>query len=179
MWSKHLQTEDKAAWCEAGAQAEVAFARRLRKFGFSGGINIEKDEDPFTHDLFVTVPSDLKTVRTPLFMAQELYGIDPQYAVTFNVKDGVRYARLYPNILVIFDVKWEVTSWRDKQVQAMHRTYGGFLPDLRRAIRAAGCQRIQYQRRINDTKNAKESFVFDVRLLSEFAQPEVANTGSQ
>lgn len=180
MWSEHLPTEDKAAWCEAGAKAEVEFARRLRKFGFSGGINIEKDDDPFAHDLFVTVPSDLKTVRTPLFMARELYGLDPQYTVTFNVKDGQRYAKLYPNILVIFDVKWDVTEWNDKKVEPMHRTYAGFLSDIRRAIKAAGVQKIRYQRRISDTGgNAKESFVFDVRLLSEFAQPEVAsNTGS-
>lgn len=175
-----LSLEDKPAWCAAGAQAEVEFCQRLRKFGFGGGINIEKESDPFVHDLFLTLPSDLKSVRTPLFMARELYDLDPQYTVTFNVKDGQRYARLYPNILVVFDVRWDTLKWNHYEVEPMHRTYAGFLPDIRRAIKQSGSQRIKYQRRISDTAgNAKESFVFDVRCLSELAQPAVAsNTGS-
>ena len=166
-----MDTEDKAAWCGAAEAQERTFAiNRLFALGLSGAVNINKRHDPFTHDLFVSFPVDLKSVRTPLFMAQELYGLDPQYAVTFNFKDAKRYREFYPNIVVIFDVSWEQTSKeigdRIFRVQPMHQTHAGFLDNISRAIKAGGNQRIEYKNRVNDTKgNAKESWVFDVRLL--------------
>lgn len=121
-------------------------------------------------------PSDLKTVRTPLFKANDLYGIDPQFAVTFNEKDGRRYAELYPNIIVIFDVMWETTEMiiggLQYNVKPMHRTYVGFLSSIRQAIKMDGSQKIEYARRKDDESgNAKTSFVFDVRRLQEIKVP--------
>lgn len=169
-WEYTPDTEDKHGWCELGSKAEEAFVQtRLHKLGLSGGINVDKIKNPFVYDLTLILQADLKTVRTPLFMAQELYGLDPQYAVTFNVKDGIRYKELYPNILVLFDVRWDTLEWHGKTVQPMHRTFGGFLPNIRKAIQDCGTKRIQYKNRVDDTQgNAKESFVFDVRMLSEF-----------
>ena len=78
-------TEDKQFWCKAAESDERAFAvNRLFQLGLAGSVNVEKRTNPYTHDLFVQWPVDLKNVSTPLFKAQELYGIDPQYAVTFN-----------------------------------------------------------------------------------------------
>lgn len=170
-------TEDKLAWCHAAIKEEHDFIQcRLPEVGLAGVINPAKTQDPYTYDLAVTFPSDLKSVRTPLFKAADLYGLDPQYTVTFNDKDGRRYSRLYPNLIIIFDVKWETTSMeiagRTYKVNAMHRTYCGFLCDVRRAVVADGCHRIRYARRSGDTGgNAKESWAFDVRRLHELGIP--------
>lgn len=170
-----MLTEDKQAWCRAGEGWEREFVEtRLPFFNLEGGINPQKDNDRYTHDLQLTFPSDLKSVSTPLFKARELYGIDPQYAVTFNVKDARRYWRLYPNIIVVFDVNWQTTvkmfGSEAYEVQPMHRTWAGFLKDIANAIKASGCKLIAYQRRVNDNSgNAKASWVFDVRHLHEMA----------
>ena len=134
--------------------AEELFVRtRMKALGLQGGMNPEKADNPFANDLTLTFQADLKTVRTPLFKAGDLYGLDPQYAVTFNLKDGMRYRELYPNIVILFDVRWDVLTWSDKT-------------DVRNAIRADGAQKINYQRRVEDKSgNAKVSFVFDVRRL--------------
>ena len=167
-----MDTEDKLAWCEKyGEETEHAFAvKRLYELGISGYLNPEKRNDKFTHDLCGVFQIDLKTVRTPLFKAKELFGIDPQYAVTFNIKDGARYKNKYPNILVIFDIKWDTTLMNiggvDYSVDPMHITVAGFLSDIRRAIIASGKHQVEYQRRVDDTSgNAKASFVLDSRKL--------------
>lgn len=172
-----MDNEDKLAWCEKfGADAELAFAAgRMHQIGLATYLNPEKRENKYAHDLFTVFPSDLKTVRTPLFKAAELYGIDPQYAVTFNVKDGVRYKTLYPNIVVIFDVKWDVCSMDINgvayRVEPMHSTYAGFLQDIRAAILKSGNRKITYAQRVADTNgNAKESYVFDVRHLHKISK---------
>lgn len=172
-----MNTEDKLAWCEKyGEEAEHEFAvKRLHQLGIPGFVNPAKLTDKFTHDLCGIFQADLKTVRTPLFKANELYGIPAQYAVTFNEKDAIRYKKNYPNILVIFDILWEATEMQIGgtlySVQPMHMTVAGFLGNIRRAIKAGGNKRIEYQRRVDDTAgNAKTSFVFDCRLLHRLDQ---------
>jgi len=169
-----MDTEDKFAWCEQyGDVVESAFCvNRLYDLGLSGYMNPEKKTNKYSHDMFMVFQSDLKTVRTPLYKAKELFNIDPQYAVTFNLKDAERYKKLYPNIAVVFDVMWDEslcskTIGGQKYVVApMHHTYVGFLTDIRNAIIASGNKKIEYQNRINDMNgNAKESYVFDVRKL--------------
>jgi hypothetical protein len=166
-----MDTEDKLAWCDLGAQAEKAFAiERLYDLGLSGAVNVSKKQDPFTHDLFINFPADLKSVRTPLFKAEEMFGIDPQFAVTFNGKDGQRYSQMYPNIVVVFDIFWEVCEKtiddRVYKVEPMRLTVAGFLSDIRRAIKKSGSHKIVYKNRVNDQSgNAKESWVFDARDL--------------
>jgi hypothetical protein len=170
-----MDTEDKSLWCERANDDELAFSvQRLFNLKIAGFINLNKLEDKYTHDLYIQLQADLKSVRTPLFKSMELYGIDPQYAVTFNLKDGQRYRKLYPNIVVLFDVKWDLTEkeiggWLYK-VNPMHETYAGFLDDIVRAIKKSGNKKIEYQRRANDTAgNAKASWVFDVRGLQKIS----------
>lgn len=166
-----MDNQDKKSWCRAAEGQERKFVtERLFQLGIGGFVNIDKLSDPYTHDLQVMFRSDLKSVTTPLFKAQELFGLDPQYTVTFNHKDGKRYSTLYPNIIVFFDVNWAVTSKRIGQkvyeVAPMHETYAGFLSDIGRAIRACGTKSVAYQQRVDDTAgNAKSSWVFDVRHL--------------
>jgi hypothetical protein len=167
-----MDTEDKRAWCAEAEKDEQEFVKiRLPQLNIRGVVNPEKFADPFTHDLTLITQADLKSVRTPLFKASEIYGIDPQYAVTFNVKDALRYRELYPNIIVVFDVRWDTLEWTDKhgttyRVEPMHATFAGFLSDIRRAIMKGGNQVLSYQRRVDDKAgNAKHSYVFDVREL--------------
>ena len=166
-----MDTEDKQSWCSYGEEKEDGFVNtRLSELGLDGFTNPAKKLDKYTHDLFVSFQADLKTVRTPLFKARELYGIDPQYAVTFNHKDVERYKRLYPNIIVIFDIMWEQLSKEIGgtvyTVKPMHITAAGFIHDIRRAVMKSGSQCINYARRVDDTQgNAKSSWVFDARNL--------------
>lgn len=169
-----MNLNDKKAWCqEYGDKVENEFCvSRLYELGISGYMNPEKRENKYVHDIFAIFKADLKTVRTPFFMAQEKYGIDSQYAVTFNLKDGERYKKLYPNIIVVFDVLWDkyncekVINGKKYEVVPMHKTYAGFLEDIKNAIISCGKKTVEYQGRINDTNgNAKISFVFDVRKL--------------
>ena len=169
-----MNTEDKQLWCdEFGEKAELDFCvGRMFRLGIQCWPNPDKRTNVYAHDLMSAFPSDLKTVRTPLFRSAELYNIDPQYAVTFNEKDGKRYAELYPNIIVVFDFKWETTEMiiggMRYAVSPMHKTYAGFLADIRNAIKQSGSHKIEYARRKDDESgNAKISFVFDVRLLHE------------
>jgi len=172
-----MDTEDKKAWCSSAEEQERNFVvDRLFRLGVGGFVNTDKLTDPFTHDLQVMLRSDLKSVSTPLFKALDLYGIDPQYAVTFNDKDIKRYRSLYPNIVVFFDVNWSVTSMEigDSRyaVEPMHETYAGFLGDIKRAIKSSGSHQHHYQKRVDDVSgNAKSSWVFDVRNLHKLAEP--------
>jgi hypothetical protein len=170
-----MDTENKQEWCDYGDDAERMFAAgRLFQLGLGGHINPQKKTNPYVHDLYVQFPSDLKTVRTPLFKSMELYGIDPQYAVTFNHKDAERYKDLYPNIIVIFDILWNDCrkEFNDVkyEVANMHLTVAGFLSDIRNAIIKSGSHRIDYTRRVEDTSgNAKSSWVFDARHLQKIS----------
>ena len=171
-----MDTEDKQSWCDYGDDAERHFvAGRLFDIGLGGHINPQKKTNPYVHDMFVQFPSDIKTVRTPLFKSMELYGIDPQYAITFNHKDAERYKEFYPNIIVIFDIWWKNCSLniggQDYAVKDMHLTAAGFLHDIRTAIVKSGSCRIDYSRRVEDTSgNAKSSWVLDARHLQIISQ---------
>lgn len=170
--------EDKLAWCELGNRQEDEFVRDWlpRIDGVSGWINPAKQADKFATDLVVSFdgvehPADLKSVRTPLFKARELYGIDPQYAVTINTKDLWRYTVKRPAPLVVFDVWWKVTSMviggSLYSVEPMHTTYGDTLDRVLDAIEASGCRKHQYRFRTHDDQgNATHSWVLDVRALT-------------
>ena len=173
-----MNTEDKLSWCEEfGEEKETNFLLQRNFAGTTLWINPDKVNNKYANDFVVHFPSDLKTVRTPLFMANEMYGIDPQYAVTFNVKDGKRYAELYPNIIVVFDIRWEEPKNQMDikgnlyRVEPMELVVAGFLKDIKNAILASDTQKIGYKRRVNDTQgNAKESFVFDARHLQQLKE---------
>jgi len=158
-----------------GENVEKSFCvNRLYDLGLTGFMNLEKKKNIYAHDMFSVFPSDLKTVRTPFFKALEKFGIDPQFAVTINLKDMQRYKELYPNIVVVFDVLWDEKICKklidgvEYSVQPMHKTYAGFIQDIRTAVVMCGNNKVEYQGRVNDTNgNAKASYVFDVRKLQE------------
>ena len=171
-----MDLNNKQAWCEEyGEKIERSFCvDRLYDIGLTGFINLEKKKNIYAHDMFTVFQSDLKTVRTPFFKAWEKFEIDPQYAVTINMKDMQRYKELYPNIVVVFDVLWDEKICKkfiegvEYGVKPMHKTYAGFIQDIRAAVIAGGNKKVEYQGRVNDTGgNAKASYVFDVRKLQQ------------
>ena len=171
-----MDLNNKLAWCEEyGDKIERSFCvDRLYDLGLTGFMNLEKKQNVYAHDMFSVFPADLKTVRTPFFKSWEKFEIDPQYAVTINMKDIQRYKELYPNIVVVFDVLWDEKICKkfiegvEYGVKPMHKTYAGFIQDIRSAVVACGNKKVEYQGRVNDTGgNAKASYVFDVRKLQQ------------
>lgn len=173
-----MNNEDKQAWCEAyGTDREARWADWARKnLDMDVTVNPDKVADKFTFDLlFNGKPADLKTVRTPFYLAQQMFGLDPQYTVTFNDKDAKRYRELYPDITVIFDVWFDSSTYQRPGeepifIQPMHLVaYGPLDGDRRsvsRAIVDSGYHRHHYNARAFDTAgNAKSSWLLDVRKL--------------
>jgi len=151
-----VRNDDKQKWCEHGRELEDEFVLRQRFVDVLIGINPDKDSNPFTYDMRIDLPCDLKSTKTPWRKAQEMFGIDPRYAVSINQKDLRRYARLYPNIVIVFDVdypNYRATHWATL--------------DMFRIMLEGGDMALhQYGARIDDTQgNAKASYVFDVSKL--------------
>ena len=155
--SAPVSNEDKRAWCELGAQAEVRFAGPVFASGCAVMMNPAKTESKFSHDLFLTLPADLKTIRTR-FNTSGRYGIDSKTAFTLNVKDIQRYSSLYPHIVLIFDID-----------------YGDFktiryasLREIKRAIKLGKAKLHTYKDRLDDTSgNARDSYVLDATWFQE------------
>jgi hypothetical protein len=151
-----VRKDDKQKWCEHGRELEDEFVLRQRFIDVLIGMNPAKDDDPFTYDMRIDLPCDLKSTKTPWRKAQEMFGIDPRYAVSINQKDLRRYARLYPNIVILFDVDYP-------EYKAVHWA----TLDMFRIMLEGGDMALhQYGARIDDTQgNAKASYVFDVSKL--------------
>ncbi len=110
----HHNLQDKGPWCQTGITFEEAF---VSKYGadLSLVINPQKQIDPYVPDLLDTSKgnlADLKTQNTPFFQARTRYNMNPQFAVTFNLKDHRRYNELYPDIDIYFWVEWLITGFK-------------------------------------------------------------------
>lgn len=105
--------QDKGPWCEHGFSKEQVF---IRQFGDRLSLveNPEKRSNKFAPDLFnnkTKTIGDLKTQNTPFFKANVRYKFDPQFTVTFNKKDVMRYTTDHPNIEIYFWVDWLVIKY--------------------------------------------------------------------
>lgn len=167
--------EDKAAWCELyGTDAELAFVRRMFLVGIGVAMSPLKVSDKFGHDLLLTLPADLKTVRTPFFTAAQ-YKFDPQFTVTLNEKDLQRYTAAYPFCVVVFDVRWDV---RDMVVGGdtisvipMQGVWVATMHEIARAIAKGIAPLHEYAARREDTQgNAKRSYLLNLRWFKELPE---------
>lgn len=161
--------QDKMEWCQKGENLELAF---LNEFGneFELILNPDKATNPTVPD-FLYAPSnrlaDLKTQNTPFFKSKKLFGIDPQFAVTFNKVDLERYQKLYPEILIYYSVSWLATSIHfdngaSVKVKPMSGIWGINLKNLLPLCKESNLH--EYIQRKNDNKgNAKSSYVVDLR----------------
>jgi len=167
IFQKDLQA--KAPWCVTGEVFEKVF---IEKYGrkFSLDINPEKLTNKYAPDLINTSTSnlgDLKTQNTPFFLAWSKYGLDPQYTVTFNVKDYLRYLKYHPTIEIYFWVSWVAVKFqgtRDITVRPMEGVWGIRFPKLIQLVNTA--PRHPYIQRYNDNSgNAKDSFLLDLNSI--------------
>jgi hypothetical protein len=100
--------QNRGVWYKHGVKKEDIF---VEKFGlsFDTRINPDKKNNPTVPDLIHNQHlADLKCQNTPLFFAFKL-GIDPTYAVTFNLKDAYNYGKWgknYENIVIFYWVDW-------------------------------------------------------------------------
>ena len=100
--------QNRAAWYVHGASKEQVFVNTHGK-SLGVALNPSKLKDPTAPDLvFNGHLADLKCQDTPFFLAGR-YGVDPTYAVTFNLKDALNYGRWgknYKDLSIFYWVDW-------------------------------------------------------------------------
>jgi hypothetical protein len=166
-------TEDKLAWCADGVERENDFVARVAPaLKLDAKINPEKETNIYAPDLVVNgVVSDLKSQTTPFYTARRMFrnvkrpqGIDPQYAVSFNRKDYLRYKEHYPNLDVYFWVEWMALEGFGTKVRPLVGIYRVPFSKLAEKIEAGEAKLHEYQKRVGDQLgNARDSYGFDVR----------------
>jgi hypothetical protein len=172
---KNTNTEDKLAYCKkASDEQEPKFVEFMN--GLNGLVklkmNPDKEFDPYTHDLTVHgAPGDLKTQDTPFFKAEVLYDIDPQWAITYNHKDYLRYKSKYTDkgsdIILFFDVTRKNETKYDVKTFPMRAIFYTKASDVEKLIESSQVPLHEYINRKNDTSgNAKNSYVIDVRRFN-------------
>lgn len=164
-------TEDKSWWLQHGENLEFDFVTKCRNLlGLEISINPQKQMDKTAPDLvFEGCLADLKTQNTPFFTSSR-YGIDPRFCVTFNRKDFERYSAMYPEIIIFFWVDWKQLTYKEMSTSHLVGVFKVGFQQLREMV-AGGAPEHAYLRRINDTAgNAKTSFLFDVRNMSNLLE---------
>lgn len=172
---QNTNTEDKLSYCkEASDVQEPAFVEFIN--GLNGlvtlRINPDKEFDPYTHDLIVNgAPGDLKTQDTPFFKSETLYDIDPQWAITYNHKDYLRYKKKYTsvgkNVVLFFDVTRKDEVKYDVKTFPMRAIFYTKASDIEKMIENKEVPLHEYLNRKNDDQgNAKSSYVIDVRRFN-------------
>lgn len=164
----HHDLQDKSKWCKDGEKIEEAFVRIYgEKLGLI--INPEKKTNAFAPDLFnlnTKRRGDLKLQSTPFFKAKSLYGIDPTYAVVFNLKDKLRYEKEYPEIEIYYWINWIPIRFQmggtEISVSPLDGVWRVDFNIFNEYLNSRSLH--EYQQRVNDQKgNARSSFVCDIR----------------
>lgn len=162
-------TEDKMWWYEKGVELEEAFIKHSKEYGLDDAkINPEKATDKKVPDLIVGGRlAELKTRNTPFFTAGR-YKFDPQYTITFNLKDYERYREKYPDLDIYFLVEWTQLQYGKYSVRPLKAVYKAPFSLIAKIIESGKAPLHSYERRQNDTQgNAKSSFLLDVRQFQQ------------
>lgn len=163
---KYQDLQTKGPWFVKGESSEKLF---IDNYGVQLGlaVNPEKRTNKYAIDLInieTNVLGDLKTQNTPFFQAKEEYSIDPQYAVSFNRKDALRYMKFYRDIEIYFWVDWLVTKFVSNvtiEVIPMQGVWKISMTDINTLIKTAPLH--YYQQRIWDySGNNKDSYILDL-----------------
>ncbi len=150
--------EDKLAWCEHGDSMEKRFVIKSMDSGISIFRNPAKKNDPYVHDIYAVFQSDIKSIKTPFNKARQYFGLDPDYAISINVKDIDRYNSLYPNILLLLDI--EYPKYKGVRLASLSR--------INWLVAHDRAKKHIYNNRTDDKNgNAKDSYVFDCRWFDE------------
>ena len=164
----HHDLQDKSVWCKDGENIEEGF---INKYGerLQLVLNPEKKSNRFAPDLFRTTDkriADLKTQNTPFFKAGERYGIEPTYAVVFNIKDFVRYSDKYPDIIIYFWVNWMVERFvMNRKELSVKKISGVWMIEFKDIIQLSKNtpKHFYLQRKYDERGNAKGSYVFNIK----------------
>jgi hypothetical protein len=169
--------QDKLYWIEKGEGEEIKFVDLCKnELGLEAEINPAKEKDRLAPDLIVEGKvADLKTQNTPFFKSGLLYGIPPEFAVTFNGNDLERYTADYPEIDIYFWVHWQqlerVISGTTYTVEPLCGVFKIPLVEITRMVKG-GAPLHEYKNRKGDRVNAKDSYVLDLRGFEEIAKFE-------
>lgn len=167
-------TEDKQWWVKESLKWEKDFVEKVApKAGLKVWLNPEKEVNEYAPDLWVDEKgklADLKRQTTPFFKSEEKWpGYDPTYTVSFNIKDYERYIKEYPDIHVIFYIKWEIIVKKYKgkkyKVDPLTGIWRCTIKDIQRFVEE-GAPIHKYKRRKDDEQgNAKDSYILDLRKM--------------
>lgn len=171
-----FNTEDRAQWYVWGEDVEGDFiAQIVPKLGIDLRINPEKAQEPWAIDLYDFTHqryADLKAQNTPFFTAGKYryYGVpyDPTYTVTFNKKDYERYKMEHPDCDIYFWVHWQQLEYKSMRVNPLYGVWRAPFSRLAEKIEAGEVSLHQYQYRVNDDHNAKESYLFNLADAAVF-----------
>ncbi len=118
------QLNDKSFSCKHGESQEELFVRTFERLKMQGYIQVDdnvaihpkKQSNPYHPDLIVnsTDIGELKAKASPLFIANK-YGINPQFALTMDLKDSFHYSKYLEqgiDISIFIWVKWAAKSMR-------------------------------------------------------------------
>ncbi len=116
------QLNSKSFSCKHGESQEALFVKtfkRLKKLGYikaadDVAIHPAKETNPYHPDLMVNDKDigELKAKASPLFIANK-YGVDPQFALTMDLKDSFHYLKYLErgiDITIFIWVKWAAQS---------------------------------------------------------------------
>lgn len=173
-------TEDRGWWYIHGEKLEERFVRLCRaRLAMDAQINPAKELDKTAPDLLVDgLLADLKTQNTPFFTAGR-YGLDPRFTVTFNRKDYGRYKKLYPDVVIYFWIDWRQTTWRDSSVAYLGGVYRLPFADVAALIESPAPEHFYINRQSPGDRNAKSSFLLDIRQFESLFQMENRGEGSK
>lgn len=167
--SPRIHTEDKLSYCKFGVEKELEFVKDIvPQLGLDIVINPDKELNKYAPDLLYNNElADLKTQLAPFFTAGR-YNKDPQYTVTINKKDLVRYWTRYRDITIFFWIRFK-SEYRFKvRTQELH---GVWKTDLDTLYQLKSQDKLPIHSYINrqDDKlgNAKDSYLVDLRDLTQ------------
>ena len=119
--------DNKAFWCQLGEDKDHAFAKVMSKIDspYQVEIHPEKESNPYHPDLLVNFNSEnligeVKTKNSPLFIADK-YGVNPQYALTMDLKDSFNYNKLLKRGIDVIIFVW--IRWEAHEMQLTNKTY--------------------------------------------------------
>jgi hypothetical protein len=157
-------TEDKLAWVRYGEVLEQRFIETAQALGYDIRLNPEKSRDPTVPDLlWDSRIADLKQNCEPFFKSRELYGVDPGFVWSFNLKDFDRYTRLYPGIRVLFWSQREACQAYGVSLPALKGCWTATLDEIRAQIETGTPVHEYIRRRSLQDGNATASYLLDLR----------------
>lgn len=177
-----IPTEDKLRWCREGAEYELAFIRAMNQHShLQIDLNPEKHTNDMAPDLTVAGYGlcDLKTQRTPFFTSSK-YGIPPEYAITLNLKDVMRYRGFYPDLGIFFWIDWKNNTVENNRYDPIPYKWAVYFATMGQIVSLVDnniAKSHEYKHRkqapdrinklgMNKQRNATASYVLDCRWLT-------------